>query len=290
MGRGVLRVLSFGPQLVAYGPALRLQEALAEQRKADAIPDTLLLLQHAPVFTVGKRGGGGDFRAPLADIRARCVSPRTPCGALSRFSLLAPPHAACGALPVAACSRPRFARRRRPPSHSGIAISHSPRGGETTYHGPGQLVAYPVLGLRALGLGARAYVEGLEDALVRTLGVHGLSARGRVPGRTGVWVGERKVAAIGVRISGGVTTHGAALNVDVDLTPFGWIVPCGSPDRPATSMAAELRRGAGDGPRVEEVEQQLADAFARQFGFSGVEAGRPPPLPPAEDGDDAAAG
>jgi lipoyl(octanoyl) transferase len=124
-------------------------------------------------------------------------------------------------------------------------------------------------------------VEGLEDALVRTLGAHGLSARGRVPGRTGVWVGERKVAAIGVRISGGVTTHGAALNVDVDLTPFGWIVPCGSPDRAATSMAAELRRA--DGPRVEDVEQQLADAFARQFGFSAVEAGPPPPLPPADD-------
>jgi len=89
-----------------------------------------------------------------------------------------------------------------------------PRGGETTYHGPGQLVVYPILNLRGFGLGARSYVEALEDSMVAVAGAYGVAARGRVPGRTGVWVGERKLGAVGVRISHGVTSHGLALNVD----------------------------------------------------------------------------
>ena len=116
-----------------------------------------------------------------------------------------------------------------------------PRGGETTFHGPGQLVAYPILALRPLGIGARAYVEALEDSMVAVAGAYGVAAHGRVPGRTGVWVGERKLGAVGVRISGGVTTHGLALNVDTDLSAFDAIVPCGAPDKSVTSLAAEVR-------------------------------------------------
>lgn len=123
----------------------------------------------------------------------------------------------------------------------GAEVQVVPRGGETTYHGPGQLVAYPLLALRGRGLGARAYVEALEDAMVAVAGAYGVAARGRVPGRTGVWVGERKLGAVGVRISHGTTSHGLALNVDTDLAAFDPIVPCGAPDKAATSLAAEVR-------------------------------------------------
>lgn len=109
------------------------------------------------------------------------------------------------------------------------AEAHSaPRGGDATFHGPGQLVAYPVVRLRRLGVGARAYVEGLEDAVAAAARAFGVpTAAGRVPGAPGVWVADRKLAAVGVRISGGVATHGAALNVSTDLSWFNHVVPCG---------------------------------------------------------------
>jgi lipoyl(octanoyl) transferase len=151
----------------------------------------------------------------------------------------------------------------------GAAVAHVPRGGETTYHGPGQLVAYPVLALRGLGLGARAYVEALEDAVIAVAGAWGVPARGRVPGRTGVWVGERKLGAVGVRISRGATTHGLALNVDTDLSAFAAIVPCGAPDRAATSLAAEVRAAAPLG--LAAPAAQLTEALARTLRCGGVE-------------------
>lgn len=161
----------------------------------------------------------------------------------------------------------------RLPPRRHIDIETIPRGGETTYHGPGQLVAYPIVDLRNRSLGARAYVEGLEDALVATVGAFGVQARGRVPGRTGVWVGSRKVAAIGVKISQGVTSHGIALNVDLDLEPFKWIVPCGVPDDDVvTSLARELRHVRRNAPPpLAAVKARFADAFAAQFGYAEAE-------------------
>lgn len=223
----------------------------------------------------------------------------------------------------------------------GVEIVTIPRGGETTYHGPGQLVVYPIVSLRPLGVGARAYVEGLEDVVVRTLGRYGIAARvstvglpcrprcpcgwceghkgsascvgpavqqtlfhpcvlpfttsaaasrstplqGRVPGKTGVWVGERKIGAIGVRISQGVTSHGAALNVSTDLSAFQHIVPCGTPDKEVTSIHRQLAAGQ---PWRQEVQQQAsqqdeAQRLKRQLaaqGLAGAAAasGAAPPL------------
>jgi lipoyl(octanoyl) transferase len=118
----------------------------------------------------------------------------------------------------------------------GATVEHTLRGGDVTFHGPGQLVIYPVINLRRLGCGARAFVEGLEDVMTNIAAGHGVHATGRVPGAPGVWVDAagakaRKLGAVGVRISGGVTTHGCALNVCTDLHWFTRIVPCGIPDK-----------------------------------------------------------
>lgn len=110
-------------------------------------------------------------------------------------------------------------------------MHHTLRGGDVTFHGPGQLVGYPVVHLRRLGCGARDYVEGLEDAMVRLAARHQVTARGRLGGFPGVWVGERKLGAVGVRVSQGVTSHGFALNVSTDLRFFKHIIPCGIADK-----------------------------------------------------------
>ena len=158
-----------------------------------------------------------------------------------------------------------------------------------------QLVCYPIVNLRRMKLGARAYVEGLEDTVIATLGQYDLPARvyslplfcvffsaawydwqypghqtarfvqGRVPGRTGVWVGERKIAAIGVQISHGITRHGAALNVSTDLSYFDSIVPCGIADKEVTSLRRELRESA---PEMQEVADAFVERFMQQFGFT----------------------
>jgi lipoyl(octanoyl) transferase 2 len=181
----------------------------------------LLLKQHAPTYTIGKRGRTSDFHTIISDLIT-----------------------------------------------SGAEIAETSRGGETTYHGPGQLVAYPIVSLRGLRLGARAYVEALEDAMITTAGRYGIAARGRIPGRTGVWVGDAKLGAVGVAISSGFTRHGLALNVCTDLSPFSDITPCGDRQRKPTSLQAEL---GGKGPRLTEAAEVLADAVAAYLGFEGVE-------------------
>ena len=134
------------------------------------------------------------------------------------------------------------------------------RGGDLTYHGPGQLVGYAVIDLNAAGLGVRTYVRGLEQVLIRTVAHFGVEAN-IVPGYTGVWVGDEKLAAIGVRVSRGVTSHGFALNVDPDLSYFGSIVPCGIADRGVTSLARLLGRHVP----VAEAAAVCAEAFAEVF-------------------------
>lgn len=134
------------------------------------------------------------------------------------------------------------------------------RGGDLTYHGPGQLVGYAIVDLDAADLGVRAYVRGLEQVLLRTAAHVGVKAA-TLPGYTGVWVGDEKLAAIGVRVSRGVAYHGFALNVDPDLSYFSAIVPCGIPDRGVTSLARLL----GHHLAVEEVAPVCAEAFAEVF-------------------------
>lgn len=180
------------PGRVAYDRAMDLMERRVAARKAGEAPDTLFLLEHPPVITVGKRGELGNLVATEEVLTRR-----------------------------------------------GVTLHRTTRGGDITFHGPGQLVGYPVLDLRARGMGARCYVDGVEEVLIRTLAAFDIEAA-RVPGRTGVWVGGatgEKVAAIGVHISRGVTSHGFALNVDTDLSWFDLIVPCGIPDAGVTSIS-----------------------------------------------------
>lgn len=141
------------------------------------------------------------------------------------------------------------------------------RGGDVTWHGPGQLVLYPVLDLRARGVRAGDYVRALESVAVETLAVWGIVA-GRATGRPGVWVGGEKIAAVGVRIDRGVSRHGLALNVSPDLAWFAPIVPCGLVDADVTSM----ERLMGKAPPLPEVARAMADAFARVFSVTLVEA------------------
>jgi lipoyl(octanoyl) transferase len=148
-------------------------------------------------------------------------------------------------------------------SRAGIEFHPTNRGGDVTYHGPGQLVGYPILDLREWKRDVGAYVRGLEQALIDTLADYGIEA-GRIPKLTGVWVGERKIAAIGVHLSRWVTSHGFALNVNTDLSYFQYIVPCGL-TKPVTSMAA-----LGVRTTVTEVASAFAPHFARTFGFSGT--------------------
>ncbi len=145
----------------------------------------------------------------------------------------------------------------------GAEVHHIDRGGEVTYHGPGQLVGYPIINLRRWNGGALKYVRTLERVLIDTLSEFGIHAESE-DRPTGVWVGNAKIAAIGVRISRGVTMHGFALNVDPDLSYFDHIVPCGTRDANVTSMAMELKIPQ----EVEAVSSALEEKFGRAFGLS----------------------
>jgi lipoyl(octanoyl) transferase len=141
----------------------------------------------------------------------------------------------------------------------GITCLDVDRGGDVTYHGPGQLVGYPIFDLgRQPDVGR--YLRNLEDCLIETLADFGIRA-GRLSEYTGVWIGDRKIAAIGVKVSQGVTTHGFALNVSTDLSLFTHILPCGIPDKGVTSMAVELRGT----PSMTEVEDRVVAHFRERF-------------------------
>lgn len=177
---------------IAYRDGLGLQAELQAQRQAEEIPDTLLLLEHPPVYTRGRRSLDGE-------------------------------------LPLGEC----FYRER------GIEIVPTDRGGRVTYHGPGQLVGYPIVRVSDVG----AHLRRMEAAIVAALAEYGIEARSRREegiDYTGVWVRDRKIASIGVHLSRGVSTHGFAVNVCNDLEPFSWIVPCGLDGVAMTSMQREL--------------------------------------------------
>lgn len=145
----------------------------------------------------------------------------------------------------------------------GISLERVDRGGDVTYHGPGQLVGYPIVRLAGAGRRVRAYVEALEGAVIATAARFGIVA-GRLPGLTGVWVGREKLAAIGVRVTRGIAYHGFALNVGPDLTPFARIVPCGLRDTGVTSLSALLGRPVA----LPEVAGLVARELARTCGFT----------------------
>jgi lipoyl(octanoyl) transferase len=180
---------------VEYAAAWRLQQHLASERGADRIEDTLLLLEHPPTFTLGRRTAPSHLLVSGEAMRER-----------------------------------------------GAAVFEVDRGGDVTFHGPGQLVGYPIISLAGRQGGASRYLRDLEETLIRALAELGVAA-GRVAGCTGVWVGEEKIAAIGARINAKrVTSHGFALNVSTDLSYFDWIVPCGIRGRGVTSLQKVLGR------------------------------------------------
>lgn len=211
--RRILQVQRLG--LVAYSDALELQKQLVEHRRADNVPDQLLLLQHPPVITLGVKSRN------------------------DRSHVLE--------------SAERLAER-------GIELLETGRGGDVTYHGPGQLVGYPIIDLNPDRRDVHRYVRDLEDVLIRAVARFGIEAT-RSPGLTGVWVGDSKLAAIGVRIARWITSHGFALNVATNLEHFGLIVPCGIADKGVTSID-EL---TGRPVLMSDVETAVVASFAAVF-------------------------
>ncbi|VFQ75243.1 unnamed protein product [Cuscuta campestris] len=160
----------------------------------------------------------------------------------------------------------------------GAELHYTQRGGDITFHGPHQAILYPIISLRDLGLGARKYVEKLELTMVVLASEYGVKAMsGGSCGETGVWVGDRKIGAVGVRISSGVTSHGLAFNIDPDLSYFDHIVPCGISDKGVTSLKREAAVDM-ELPAEDVIQDQLVSCFVRVFGYSDVVWNKSPPL------------
>ncbi len=215
-----LEIRRFG--IVPYGEALALQRDLVEARRADRVPDLLLLLQHPPVITVGVKRDGG---------RANIVASEAHLATL------------------------------------GIEIHETGRGGDVTYHGPGQIVGYPILDLRPDRCDVHRYVRDVEDVMIRVCADYGIEAT-RIAGLTGTWVGAEKIGAIGIRISRWITSHGFAFNVKTNLDHFRLIVPCGIGDRGVTSLDRLLGRDVD----LLEVENALVRRFSEAFDRTPVPA------------------
>jgi lipoyl(octanoyl) transferase len=214
---------------VPYAEALAIQQQVVAARKQNTIADTLLLLEHPPVLTLGRNANRSNILASDDLLRQR-----------------------------------------------GVELHEINRGGDVTYHGPGQLVGYPIIDLRGdlpgkkgPHLGPVDFVRLLEEVLIRTCGNFGVLAQ-RIAKRTGVWtiaggsIQEKKIAAIGVHVSQGVTSHGFALNVTTDLRDFQWIVPCGIADREVTSL--ELEADPDRNPEHRPSMEAALNATARNFG------------------------
>jgi lipoyl(octanoyl) transferase len=218
-------VLNLGT--VPYLEAWELQRSLAGAVSQGTIPDTVILLEHPPVITLGRRTEEGELHIPEG---------------------------------------------------AEVEIVETDRGGKSTYHGPGQLVCYPILDLTRHGQDVKRYCRDLEEALIRTIGAVGVQAT-RIEGLTGIWLERppRKIASIGVHISKWVTTHGYALNVDLDPAPFTeWITACGLEDAAFTTIARELGRPVS----VDELRPHAAEAIAELFGLelaevASLEVGEP---------------
>jgi lipoyl(octanoyl) transferase len=200
---------------VPYPEALALQKRLEAARQDGRVPDVLLLLEHPPTYTRGRRSTPAEL--PMGEDWYRA---------------------------------------------QGIEIFDTDRGGRVTYHGPGQIVAYPVVSLRPYGDDVHEYIRRMEGVVVAVLDSYGIQA-GTVDGLTGVWTSERrKIGSIGVHVSRGVTTHGFAVNVNNDLQPFEWIVPCGIDNCQMTSVSRELRREQD----MHQFEDRVCAEFCRAYG------------------------
>jgi len=201
---------------LSYAEGLELQAKLVARRQAGEVPDTLLLLEHEPVFTLGRSARRENVLLSEEALRER-----------------------------------------------GFALFDTGRGGDVTYHGPGQVVGYPILDLSPDRRDVHRYVRDLEEVMIRTCADYGVRA-GRVAGLTGTWVGEEKIGAIGVRIARWVTSHGFAFNVSTDLAPFSLIVPCGIQNRGVTSLERLLGRSVPLDEVMDRLTAHLAAVFQRE--------------------------
>jgi lipoyl(octanoyl) transferase len=201
--------------LVPYRLAWAWQRELVERRVAGDIPDTVLLLEHPDVYTIGKRGADGDVLVTDDWLRAQ-----------------------------------------------GAEVVRTDRGGQATYHGPGQLVGYPITKLDR-SMGVWPFLRRVEDAMVDVAAGFGLEARGESGLMTGVWVGDAKLVAIGMRVSRDVTSHGFALNCSTDLSKFNAIIPCGMPEKAACSLSSLLGTSIAVEQALPLVERQLAERLER---------------------------
>ncbi|NOX37533.1 MAG: lipoyl(octanoyl) transferase LipB [Calditrichaeota bacterium] len=221
----VLHVIDLGRQ--PYRPVWDFQKQLQQLRMAHRIPDTLVLVEHDPVYTIGKNGTDLHVVASETFLKSR-----------------------------------------------GIEIVHVDRGGDVTYHGPGQLVGYPIFDLHQHRQSVSWYMRQLEEVFIRLLREWGVEAD-RQQGYTGVWVGEDKIVALGVRISRWVTLHGFAFNVNTDLSFYDGIIPCGLFHRGVTSLTQLLDRPV----TLEEVKPQVVEQFRQVFSFQNVAFRKPEQLP-----------
>jgi lipoate-protein ligase B len=207
------KVYKFGR--IPYDKALTLQLALLEKRKRGEIEDTLLLLEHPPTFTIGRRGNMGNMLAAGDALKKE-----------------------------------------------GITLEVISRGGDITFHGPGQLVGYPIMDLNNMGRDIHNYLRNLEETLILALEGYGIKAR-RVEGVTGVWAKWHKIASIGVGVKRWITYHGFALNVNTDLSYFDRIVPCGIPDVKMTSVQRWLAQK--EELDMADAEDAVIRAFSKVF-------------------------
>jgi len=201
---------------VPYAEAWEMQRRLAERRRLAEIGDVLMLLEHPPVYTRGRRSQPEELPMGAGWYEAQ-----------------------------------------------GIEVRDTDRGGLVTYHGPGQLVAYPIVQLRGYGDDVHEYVRGLERTMTGALARAGVRA-GTIEGLTGVWVGTRKIGSIGLHVSRGVTTHGLAVNVNNDLQPFEWVVPCGIEGVAMTSLSRELGAEQSLAAFAATVVDSYAEVFDRE--------------------------
>jgi lipoyl(octanoyl) transferase len=213
VARRVLAVRRLGR--VRYADGLALQAELVPKRQAGEIPDTLLLLEHDPVFTLGANAKRENLLASAEALRAR-----------------------------------------------GFDVFETGRGGDVTYHGPGQLVAYPIIDLSPDRRDVHRYLRDLEEVMIRTCHDYGL-AGGRKDKMTGAWIGDGKIGAIGVRVGRWVTSHGLAFNVDTDLTAFRHIVPCGLAETRVTSLSQELGRSVPLDEAMDRLTAHMLEVFDR---------------------------
>jgi lipoyl(octanoyl) transferase len=219
--QGVDEVLISRLGRVPYDEARTMQKRIEAARQEDRVPDMLLLLEHLPVYTKGRRTEPGELGMGEDWYRMQ-----------------------------------------------GIEVCEADRGGAVTYHGPGQLVGYPIVSLKPYGDNVHGYVRGLEELMTGSLGAYGVDAE-VIEGLTGVWVGGgppegRKIGSIGVHVSRGVTTHGFAINVNNDLQPFEWVVPCGIEGVRMTSLCREFGSEVDMDACMDVVTERFREIYGRE--------------------------